>query len=306
MNNLPLQIKNTIDFNIQKLSEYKFYDIKSYDDFNDPYFNEIKINTFEIFNKPNYGYNLFEQNSKWSKIFIDLDGLPINFNIIKFVDDFNEYLKTIKYEKYEKSKLTPIYLITKNENSSNHIGESYHIIVNYNSYILKDIIYMIADFSVLYSQYKPYIDLSVYACGHYLRCINQYNIKRKKEVNSNDIHYIYKIYIPEYKYIDLIKILDDDVKILLSFININENKSISYIIKDIEVDNINERYCGDYNNLIFSDLILKLVQYHKYLLNDNNDDELFNIFKCDFALMDFIKIEDENEDEGRNVIEINE
>jgi hypothetical protein len=303
MKNLPKIIKNTIDNNIQNLLNYEFYNINSIDNFMLLDFPSITINSFDYFIKPEYNYKLYERNLSFSKIFIDLDGLPDDFNVIEFINDFNKYLKNIKYKydnvllyddmtnmfekdlysnnllnknKNELNKnenlndlvLTPIYLITKNDNSSNHYGNSYHIIVNYYTYPIINIIYIICDFIVSNSKYKPYIDLTVYLSNHYLRCINQFNVKRINKVNKNDKHYIYKIYSPNYPNLNLINVLDQQTQILLSFINnTNNRKILREMIIDIDIPHNWITCNGDVygtNTTVFSELLFKLMKQHGY------------------------------------------
>ena len=162
------------------------------------------------------------------------------------------------------SKLTPIYYITKNDNSSNHEGESYHIILNYHSYFIEDIVYLMANFSVLHPEYKPYIDLSVYSFKHCLRCIYQYNTKRTKPLKPNDIHYIYKIYMPEYPNIDLMKDLDNETKTLLSFIQVNKHSHPKIVSKCIDFD-YEYKYRNDYDHdMFFNDLTMSLIRHYSY------------------------------------------
>ena len=355
------EIIQTINYNVQEIDKYRFHDVQNIIEFKYDrpiMFTNLKIS--DIICHSN-NWKLYERNETISKIYMDLDGLPENFDIIKFINTFNDYLMKIKYidvnesEKdyyldrrdtlhdyelssrlyyadcsninrklinhmnysnvddkiqlsdsnlyetinetqnesvnqtlnetqnesvnetlnqtqnimpsfyeFQKINLTPIYLITRNDNSSHHNGISYHIILNYHSYFIDDIVYLMANFVVLHSEYKPYIDLSVYSFGHYLRCILQHNTEREKPIKEDDFHCIYKIYMPEYPCIDLLKLnISENVLISLSFIQANKNGWP----KEIYIPRINWSYEFHYYHgyeLFFSDLIKELIEYYNY------------------------------------------
>ena len=268
-------IKNTIDYNIQSLLNYKFYNVRNKSITEN--LNCVQINDFQHFIRPEFEYKIYESNSSFSKIYINLNNLPDDFNINKFIDDFNQYLKNINYleeinyEKYnerilhlnqiiqsdcnnlenqeikylEQPNLTPIYLITKNNKNKN-----IHIIVNYYSYFIDDILYMMSEFSILNLQYKPYIDLTSYLHNHYLRCIYQQGILK----NQKNYYEIWNSYSPDYPSLNLMNVIDNQTKILLSFININELNLLKVIKTKIDFDY--------FNNNCICELLMKMIEYY--------------------------------------------
>ena len=359
MDSLSTIIKDTIDYNIQSLLNYKFYDItgkltpigksvkyfsfhdgeiiSNYDDYEDEdededeediynlmfsnkqdinkndkniennkiiyypnFIDDVEINDFQYFTKSKFNESkICERNSCFSKIYFNLNNLPDNFDIIKFINDFNQYLKNVEYskeinfKKYNKRityfdqimefydedsteywnnqeirynirngvydlewpELTPIYLIAKNNTN----GKNIHIILNYYSYFIDDILYMVSEFSILNPQYKPYIDLTSYLYNHYLRCIYQQgNLK-----NQNNYYEIDNVYNPDFPNLDLMNIINNQTKILLSFINISENNLPKEIKRNIHFNYpTNDYENNESSSICLSELLMKLIEYH--------------------------------------------
>ena len=107
-----------------------------------------------------------------------------------------------------------------------------------------------SEFSILNLQYKPYINLTSYLHNHYLRCIYQQGILK----NQKNYYEIYNIYNSDYPDLNLMNIIDNQTKILLSFININE-LNLPKVIKT--------NFKFDYsNNSCICKLLMKLIDYY--------------------------------------------
>ena len=58
---------------------------------------DVIINDFQYFMRPEFEHKIYERNSCYGKIYFNLNYLSNDFDIIIFINDFNQYLKTVKY-----------------------------------------------------------------------------------------------------------------------------------------------------------------------------------------------------------------
>lgn len=85
--------------------------------------------------------------------------------------------------------------ITKNLNSANHKGDSYHVVFNGVNVEYKSLRHWMYAFICLYPQYKKYVDLNVYKSRRLFKLPNQYGVN-KEGIHvrpSNNIHKPYQI-----------------------------------------------------------------------------------------------------------------
>ena len=145
-----------------------------------------------------------------NRMFLDIEKLPYgDYSIVEsIVKDFINYLKEIipfysfeenkedvhKYiikDRRDISEINFDYVVTHNQNSSSHDGDSYHIIfTNICIYHSKQIKAIVDNFLKMNEEYIPYVDDSVYSSRRLFRLPFSRNVggRQYKNINEDDIH----------------------------------------------------------------------------------------------------------------------
>ena len=137
-------------------------------------------------------YSYFEILPKTCKLYFDIENIPIeNENLIKkIITDLQTYITTVIPITEELLE----YVLTKNSNSTRHIGLSYHLIFYKIAMDKKDISNLVKIFLLeeKYREYQKYLDLHAYEHNQLFRLPYQKNINPNTNQTNleNDYHKI--------------------------------------------------------------------------------------------------------------------
>lgn len=142
--------------------------------------------------KKHHSYSYFEILPKTCKLYFDIENIPIEKeDIIKeIITDLQTYITTVIPITTELLE----YVLTKNSNSTRHIGLSYHLIFYKIAMEKNDISNLVKNFLLekKYREYQKYLDLHAYEHNQLFRLPYQKNINPNTNQTNleNDYHKI--------------------------------------------------------------------------------------------------------------------
>lgn len=152
----------------------------------------IAVNSLLRDLKKHHSYSYFEILPKTCKLYFDIENIPIEKEelIKEIINDLRTYIITVIPITDELLE----YVLTKNSNSTRHIGLSYHLIFYKIAMEKNDILNLVKNFLLeeKYREYQKYLDLHAYEHNQLFRLPYQKNINpnTNKTNLENDYHKI--------------------------------------------------------------------------------------------------------------------